>query len=798
MKNLYSRYVIAALLALSFFAAGIPVQAIAKSTDEDLQKALSVIEERAEARRKELGIPGMALAIIKDGKIVYLKGLGYKDFENKLPVTENTQFAIGSSTKAFTGLTVLMTADENKISLDDSPKKYLPYFKINDPEIDKNITVRDLLIHSSGLNRTDLGWITGKLNREEIIKVAGEAKPTAKLREKFQYQNVMYAAAGEIVAVTQKMPWEKFVAERIFKPLGMNNSNLSVAEMAKAKDRSFGYEYNFDTKETIKKPYRDLSAISPAGSINSSAADMAKWVQAILNKGKVAGRSPLVTDSSFAEWVKPLMKMTPDGSAGYGLGWMLHKWNGLQVVEHGGNIDGFNATVAMLPEKDLGFVLLTNVTASPIGSEMMSVIWQNLSGAQTASGSVADAEKFVGKYDFQAANTQFEVKMDNGRLVLMVPGQPTYPLDHVKGREFKMGGAPDGFAVRFDPAEGDVKSMFLMQPQGNYTLPRAGTTVQASGSEAAKELIGKYDSNGQQIELRDENGKVSLVVSGQPPYPLIDKAKDVFSLGGLPDSFEMKVIRTVDGKIEKLSLKQPQGTMEYVRTGDVSAEITMTVEEVMQKAIDAVGGEANWRKLNSRVTQIEVDMIHQGLKATGTTYSKAPNLTFSESKITGIGKELATSRTFFNGVEGEEFYSFAPATKYTGKQLENARLGSDFYSLLNWKQNYPKTVLRAKGKLGDEEVYIIDMTPEKGTRVTAYYSAKTFLLLRENAVSVSGTREQEMPYTVIYEDYREVDGVMLPFKQTTSSVSNGDSIMRVISVKHNVPIDDKIFGPANK
>ena len=125
--------------------------------------------------------------------------------------------------------------------MDDSPKKYIPYFKINDPEIDKKITVRDLLRHSSGLNRTDLGWISGNLNREEIIKVAGEAKPTAKLGEKFQYQNVMFLAAGEIVAKVQNTTWEKYVAQNIFKPLGMTNSNLSVKEMQKAKDYSFGY-----------------------------------------------------------------------------------------------------------------------------------------------------------------------------------------------------------------------------------------------------------------------------------------------------------------------------------------------------------------------------------------------------------------------------------------------------------------------------------------------------------------------------------------------------------------------------
>ncbi|HEY0658966.1 MAG TPA: serine hydrolase domain-containing protein, partial [Pyrinomonadaceae bacterium] len=138
----------------------------------DLQSRLARIEEKLEARRKELGIPGMSLVIVKDGEIVYMEGLGYKDYVKQIPVTADSQFAIGSATKAFTALSVLMSQDEGRLSLDDSPKKYLPYFKMKDADADAKITIQDLLSHSSGLNRTDLAMITGKLNREELIRVA--------------------------------------------------------------------------------------------------------------------------------------------------------------------------------------------------------------------------------------------------------------------------------------------------------------------------------------------------------------------------------------------------------------------------------------------------------------------------------------------------------------------------------------------------------------------------------------------------------------------------------------------------
>ena len=346
LKSVFCLVVLFSLVAVSLPNIGYAQSAATTAAPDVYAKGLAAIEEKAEARRKELGIPGMSLVIVKDDKIIYMKGLGYKDFEKKISVTPDTEFAIGSATKAFTALSVLMSQDEGKLSLDDNPKKLLPYFKMHDADTDKNITIRDLLSHSSGLNRTDLAMITGKLNRAELIQVTAQAKPTAKLRETFQYQNIMFAAAGEIVATAQKKRWEKFVPERIFAPLGMTNSTMSMKQMEKTKDHSFGYNYNFDTKETKKLPFREIDEVAPAGSINSSARDMSQWLRFVLNGGTIGGKR-LVSERSFEEWVKPQMKI--GGMSSYGLGWFLQNWNGLKVVQHGGNIDGFNALVAMIP-----------------------------------------------------------------------------------------------------------------------------------------------------------------------------------------------------------------------------------------------------------------------------------------------------------------------------------------------------------------------------------------------------------------------------------------------------------------
>jgi len=790
----FLRFLLSCGLLFSIFTVSLPHAASAqtaaaqKQLSAELQKGLQTIEEKTEKRRAELGIPGMSLVIVKDGEIIYMKGLGYKDFENKVVVTPDTQFAIGSATKAFTALSVLMSADEGKVNLDDSPKKYLPYFKMYDPDTDKNMTVRDLMNHSSGLNRTDLAMITGRLNRQELIQVAGEAKPMAKLHEKWFYQNIMFAAAGEITAQVQKTTYEKFIPERIFKPLGMTNSTMTIPELEKAKDYSFGYDYNFDTKATRKLPFRPIDATNPAGSINSSARDMAKWITFVMNGGIIGGKR-LVSEKGYEEWTKPQMNITPNGKMAYGLGWFLQDWNGLKVVQHGGNIDGFNSLVAMIPEKKLGFVMLTNVSGSPLGNELMPSVWENILGNPNANQTTVAPEKEVGKYNFAAAGFDIDVKMQDGKLVAVVPGQPTYVLENVGGRKYKLGGAPDGFFITFKDTE-----LYLEQPQGNFTLPKSNAEQKPQNAEALKELVGKYqlESGTLTIEIKEVDGKVSLVVEGQQPYALAEKEKDVYRTLPLPDDFSLKVKRGADGKVSNIVLAQPGGEPSFKRL-DGNAKTPISADELMAKAIEAVGGEANWRKLNSRVTTMDVDFINQGVKGAIVSYAKTPNFSAAETTFTALGKTIAKGYEFFDGTRGEEIYTFAPLEKYEGKKLEDARLNADFYSLLNWKTNYKTVTVKGIEKVGDEECYVLELAPEKGTRVTQYYSTKTFLLMRQRGVSVSSTSDVSLPYTVTYSDYREVDGIKLPFKSVNTTPTMGDIISITKSVKHNVAIDDKIF-----
>src|ERR1051326_501770 len=282
-------------------------QAQAAAAAQDLDARLAASEKAVDAKRQELGTPDLSLVIVKDDKVIYMKGLGYKDFERKLAVTPDTLFAIGSPSKAFSPILGAMGVGDGQNSHAAPPKNFLPYFKLQDPDADARITVRDLLSHASGLNRTDLAWITGVLNREEVIRVAATAKPTAKLREKFQYQNVMFSAAGECVAKAEGAAWESLIKQRIFAPLGMKASTLNVPDMHRAPDYSFGYVYDENTKETRRLPTREFPQVAAAGAINSNARDMAEWLRFLLAGGVRDGKRR-GSEQSFAEIFKPQMK----------------------------------------------------------------------------------------------------------------------------------------------------------------------------------------------------------------------------------------------------------------------------------------------------------------------------------------------------------------------------------------------------------------------------------------------------------------------------------------------------------
>lgn len=242
----------------------------------------------------------------------------------------------------------------------------------------------------------------------------------------------------------------------------------------------------------------------------------------------------------------------------------------------------------------------------------------------------------------------------------------------------------------------------------------------------------------------------------------------------------------------KLSLGLPKEAT-VVEDPGKSASPLISSDELIAKMIAAYGGEANIRKHTSSVTTVELDLESQGMKGQGTLFARVPNLGASDITFTALGKKVAQIVTFFDGTGGGEVMSFGPPETYSGKRLDDIRTAADVYDVVNWKNNYKTITVKRMAKVGNEDVYVVEKQPVKGTLVTDYISTKSFLVLKRDSLIVVETAGIEIPQTQTFSDYRSVDGVMVAFTSMSSNVANGDITMRVLDVKFNTDIPDSVF-----
>src|SRR5215467_4363689 len=342
-----------------------PAAAAPASTAGSAAK-LQGLDELASQAMKEWKVPGVAVAVVQDGKVVYAKGYGYRDLEQKLPVTTGTLFPIGSITKSFTALTFAILKDEGKVDWDKPVRNYLPEFQMNDPVASEEATPRDLFSHRTGLPRHDLVWYSSDFSREDMVGRLHELKPNKTFRGGYQYNNLTIMTMGYLEGKVSGLGWEGSIRQKIFNPLGMAHSDLSVDEIEKVDDHALPYELKKDV--VTKVPIHKIDAIGPAGSINSSVDDMSRYLAFQLGDGKYEGKQ-IVTESDLREMHSPQTAI-PDpppafnmpglGHISYGLAWVVTSYRGHNLVWHNGGIDGFYALLSMLPDDHMGVVVLTN------------------------------------------------------------------------------------------------------------------------------------------------------------------------------------------------------------------------------------------------------------------------------------------------------------------------------------------------------------------------------------------------------------------------------------------------------
>jgi CubicO group peptidase (beta-lactamase class C family) len=330
-----------------------------------------------ERTRKTFDVPGIAVAVVKDGRVVYAKGFGVRRVGDPAPVGPDTLFGIASNTKAFTTAAIAMLAEEGKLAWDDRVVDRLPGFRLYDPYVSQELTIRDLVTHRSGLGLGSgdlLVFPTTNYTRDEIVHRIRFLKPASSFRSKYAYDNLLYLVAGEIVQRVTGKTWDEFVTERIFEPVGMTRSSTTAKALFAGGDVATPHSRVDGEVRPIVPDNIDNAA--PAASINSSVADLAKWMIVQLDagvlrdaEGKERGR--LFSAASSREMWSPQtilpisdppppIAATRPNFATYGLGWFLSDYRGRKVASHTGGLAGYLSKVTLVPELKLGVVVLTN------------------------------------------------------------------------------------------------------------------------------------------------------------------------------------------------------------------------------------------------------------------------------------------------------------------------------------------------------------------------------------------------------------------------------------------------------
>ena len=388
LGNSATRLVAAPVAAISLGLLAPPLPA--QSTPTEL-RGLGSYVERAMA---DWEVPGLALAIVKEDEVVLAEGYGTRTLGEDEPVDENTIFAIGSATKGFTTTALGMLVDEGLLEWDRPVIDVLPWFRMHDPWVTREITVRDLVTHRSGLpgGRSNLLWYASRYSRREIVRRVRFLEPTAGFRAEYQYQNLMFLTAGLVVEEVTGMTWDDFVRSRILDPLQMGRSVTSVKPLTEF--ANVASPHASIQGEWQPLPWRDVDNVGPAGSINSTASDMAQWVRLHLASGEVDGKR-LLSRAQSMEMGTPQFVVDPDRAGSmnvlnrvgagihfftYGLAWQVFDYHGRKVMWHGGNIDGMAAVVAMIPEEQLGLVILTNRNGGTVRDALMLRIFDAFLG----------------------------------------------------------------------------------------------------------------------------------------------------------------------------------------------------------------------------------------------------------------------------------------------------------------------------------------------------------------------------------------------------------------------------------
>ncbi len=740
-----------------------PVATPAEPSERD--QRLAYLDARLEQLRETSHVPGMAVAVYKDGEVIFNKGFGVTDLDAKTPVTPDTTFMVGSTTKAFTATVMGMLVDEGKMSWDDPISKHVP-LKLQ-TKGEREATFRDALSHRTGFARMSI-LVFGAVTVDQAYAIAAKGIPGEKLADKFQYNNFMFMASGDATARVAGKPWPALVAERIFAPLGMTSATAILDEAIAAGKMSKGYSWNSDLKRwDLEKP-RDIRAAAPAGAITANSTDMIKWAAFQLTDGEVGGKR-LISAEQFAEIHKPQMKVSDDIQ--YGFGWMIHTHNKARYIEHGGNIDGFGANVGFFPDHGIAYVVLTNTTGNAAQSAAGPIVFDALTtdAYKATEGPTEDYSPYLGAYtaDFmQFDGKDFKIVEQNGRLAVDVPGQMVFELEppDAEGRRYFT--MTKEIFVTFHMKDGKADVLEMHQGGIKMEIWRKGTEPPADVDMAtAGPLLGEYkDDDGTMYTVRVHRGRLAVDVPKQPTYALFPPKDGKYHLRAKPEYY----VTFADGT---LTFHQDGKTIPSKRIGKAPKPVTLADILKVRKPDKRKKTVA---KLGHCVSESTILLENVGLEGKIT------------ERWTGAGRwridaDLSPAAWFTHTSVGASAWmtsNFDDPKQFEGKQLTAQAYEYPLALFDDWRETFDAMNVRGTETFDGKTTARVELRKGDLDPVLAWVDVKTGDVLKARIPSLEGPAQE-----MTFRKYRSVGGLRIPFEYEFFDPSQGRTVVTRKKVK---------------
>ena len=554
---------------------------------------------------KDWNTPGIGVGIVVNDKLVFAKGYGFRDYENKVPFTPTTLCPIASNSKLFTAISAGMLVEEGKLTWDKPVRESVPTIQFFNDQLNNNVTLRDMLSHRTGVTRHDLIWFKSPFTREELFSKLKYLEPQEPMRETFLYNNLMYAGAGHIIELKSGKSWEQFVRDRIFTPLDMKATNFTIADMTKNPDHGVPFREKRDSFELYKIPfYEDTEGVAPAGAVISNIEDLSHWVIALMNDGKYNGKQVLPPDVLKATLQPAIGLPNSLGESqgfwellnpAYGMGRETAAYRGHLLTFHGGDLPGFHSQVSFMPNDKIGvIVLVISDHSAPLYNIVSYNVYERLLGMdQTPWSQRRLQQRLAGK----KAGTEARAKAGGDRVANTKPSHaladyageyenPAYgilniamksdalqfgfhefqfPLSHFHYDRFD---TPDDeqygkFSVNFRTnPQGDIESAVMSLDEAEAVFTRKPETVEPALLE---KLAGTYLTPTKvkfQVVYQPGAG-LSLVFSGGPPQKLLPIKGLKFRTPQFADDIYEFVME--NGKVTALKERDPSGEFTYSR-----------------------------------------------------------------------------------------------------------------------------------------------------------------------------------------------------------------------------------------